>query len=65
MVEKTGKEEVAGRRDFLKLASVGTALGGAAMVVGKPVTADAAELEAGSGYRKSEHVKAYYNSAKF
>ncbi len=59
--EKTAED----RRDFLKLASLGTVLGGAAIAAGG--TAEAAESveDAGGGYRESEHVKAYYRSARF
>lgn len=59
--EKTAED----RRDFLKLASLGTVLGGAAIATGG--TAEAAETidETGSGYRESQHVKTYYKSARF
>lgn len=55
------------RRDFLKLAGLGTAAAGGA-VVASATGAEAAEPEAGkssAGYRESEHVKAFYASARF
>ena len=61
------KEEkgVEARRDFLKLASLGTVLGGAAIAAG--TNAQAAETidETASGYRESTHVKTYYESTRF
>ena len=61
---KTDKE-VEGRRDFLKLASVGTVLGGAALAVGGNAQAAETVEETGSGYRETAHVKAYYDSTRF
>lgn len=59
--EKTAED----RRDFLKLAGLGTVLGGAAIATGG--TAEAAETvdETGGGYRETQHVKTYYQSARF
>ncbi len=59
------EENVEGRRDFLKLASLGTVLGGAALVTGG--NAQAAETQDGtnSGYRDSAHVRTYYDSTRF
>ncbi len=59
------EENVEGRRDFLKLASLGTVLGGAAIATGG--TANAAESieEPGSGYSETAHVKTYYDSTRF
>ena len=59
-----GKQR-ANRRDFLKLASLGTVTGGAALVAGTSAKADETEIEKGSGYRETEHVKTYYNLARF
>lgn len=58
-------KSVEGRRDFLKLASLGTVLGGAAAVVGGGAQAAETIGETGSGYRESAHVKTYYDSARF
>lgn len=55
----------ADRRSFLKLAGIGTLTGGAAMAVGKaPVLASEIAPD-GKSYRETEHVKAFYASARF
>lgn len=61
------KEEkgVEGRRDFLKLASLGTVLGGAALATGGTAQASETVDETGSGYRETAHVKTYYESTRF
>lgn len=62
----TGKPEKTdeGRRSFLKLAAV-SAPAAAATATGT-TAADAAEPEAeGTGLRKTAHVKAYLDSARF
>jgi len=52
-------------RNFLRLAGLGVAAGGAA-VVGGPGEAKAAETsETSDGYRETEHVKTYYKLARF
>ncbi len=54
------------RRGFLRLASLGTVAGGAALVTGATAeTAAAATPGGGQGYRETEHVKTYYASARF
>ena len=62
----TNREEknATDRRDFLKLASLGTVMTGATIVAGN---AQASEIEEpkGSGYRETAHVKTYYDLAKF
>ena len=59
------KEEVS-RRAFFGAAGKGAAIGLGA-VVAAASGAQAAEVEDPSGlnYRESDHVKTYYNSAKF
>ena len=52
------------RRDFLKLASV-TAPAAAVAVVAGAETAEAAEVAGSGGYRKTEHVEKYLESARF
>jgi hypothetical protein len=54
------------RRDFLKLAGVGT-LGGAAAAVAAAVPATAAvePPEGAAGYRETAHVKKAYELARF
>jgi hypothetical protein len=60
------KPEVkAGRRDFLKLAGVATVSGGAALAAGGiDAEASVAQKET-NGYRETDHVRAYYDSARF
>lgn len=60
------KEATTGRRDFLKLAGLGTVVGGAALVTGREPS-EAAEPVSGkaSGYRDTEHVRTYYSTARF
>ena len=53
----------AGRREFFKLAGAGAVAGGAAMVAGTP-EAEAAAVEGGAGYRETDHVRRYYDSAR-
>ena len=54
------------RRGFLKVAGLGTIVGGAALATGAaPEAAEAATPEAGQGYRETAHVKAYYEGARF
>lgn len=52
------------RRDFLKLATVAAPAAAAAAATGTG-TAEAAAPESGSGYRKTEHVRKYLDSARF
>ena len=56
--------DTADRRDFLKLAGLGSLAGGATLVTG---TAEAAapSSEAGNGYRETDHVKKVYEAARF
>ena len=57
---------VADRRRFLKLAAAGTVTGGAAVVAGTADAAPALPATADDGlYRESEHVKRYYELARF
>ncbi|MEM5473669.1 twin-arginine translocation signal domain-containing protein [Hoeflea sp. AS60] len=54
------------RRGFLKFAGLGTIASGAALVTGNASEAtDIAEPQAGAGYRETDHIKAYYASARF
>ena len=53
------------RRDFLKLATVGSVSGAAAAVVGTS-SADAEVVrETAAGYRETAHVKQAYDLARF
>lgn len=57
----------ADRRSFLKLASLGTVVGGASLAL-SPDKAEASVKQAsehGAGYRETDHVKTYYDSTRF
>ncbi|MCK0104273.1 twin-arginine translocation signal domain-containing protein [Pseudohalocynthiibacter sp. F2068] len=59
------KEKTApSRRDFLKLAGTGAPAAAAALAI-SGTDAEAEEVEAGSGLRKTEHVKKYLETARF
>ena len=59
------KDVKAGRRDFLKLAGVAAVTGGTALAAGKS-DAQATEVKSDAGgYRETEHVRTYYESARF
>ncbi len=62
-VSKKNDEAVAGRRDFLKLATVGAPAAVAATVAtgGHALAAEPTEL----GYSETPHVKAYLESCRF
>lgn len=56
----------ADRRNFLKLAGVGAVTGGVALVGGKSVVeASTTADETGRLYKESDHIKTYYNLARF
>lgn len=59
------KKATADRRSFLKLAGVGTLTGGAAMALGKSPAEASEAAQDGKSYRETEHVKAFYESARF
>ena len=59
------EESVEARRDFLKLASLGTVLGGAAIAAGGSAQAAETLEETGSGYRETAHVKSFYDTTRF
>lgn len=59
------RKSVEDRRDFLKLATYGTVLGGAAIAAGGAAQAASASRDEGSGYRETDHVKTYYKLARF
>ena len=63
-MDKGEKKGGSSRRDFLKLAGT-TAPAALAAAVVAPAEAAAEEAPQGSGYRKTEHVKAYLASARF
>jgi nitrous oxide reductase len=65
MTDNKEKKGVEDRRDFLKKAALSVAAAGTAAVASKSVSADAALDTSGSGYRVTDHVKAFYKSARF
>ena len=65
MEQKKRNKAVEDRRDFLKRSAVTAAVAGAVAVAGKSATAGETEVPSGAGYRETEHVKAFYNSARF
>ena len=62
-MSKKEDEAVTGRRNFLKLATVGAPAAAAATVAtgGQAVAAEPTEL----GYAETAHVKAYLDSCRF
>jgi len=65
MTKEQDEKSVAARRDFLKLATVGTVLGGAAIAAGGKAQAAVSPETEGGGYRETDHVKRYYDLARF
>ncbi|MGI9350465.1 MAG: twin-arginine translocation signal domain-containing protein [Rhizobiaceae bacterium] len=65
MAENRDEKIAKDRRDFLKMASLGSMAGGAAIATGGVAQAASSEEEKGSGYRETGHVKTYYELAKF
>ncbi len=65
MESKKRKGSVEDRRDFLKRSALTAAAAGAVAVAGKAATASENKAPTGAGYRETEHVKAFYNSARF
>jgi len=65
MEMKKREDAVEDRRDFLKRSAVTAAAAGAVAVAGKAATASEIEVPSSAGYRETEHVKAFYNSAWF
>ena len=60
------KKAVADRRSFLKLAGAGTVAGGIALVSGKEVAeAAVAADDKDRLYKETDHVKTYYELARF
>jgi hypothetical protein len=59
------QEQVAKRRDFLKLAGLGTLSGAAVVAAGTPPAEAKSEAPQGDGYRETAHVKKVYELARF
>ncbi|MFD1694704.1 twin-arginine translocation signal domain-containing protein [Roseibium aestuarii] len=67
MTDKKSKSQAgegAGRRDFLKLAGLGTLASGATLVAGEAVAAETPS-ETAAGYRETDHVRKVYETARF
>jgi hypothetical protein len=65
MTDTKDKKGVEDRRDFLKKAALSVAAAGTAAVASKSASADEALDTSGNGYRVTDHVKAFYKSARF
>ena len=65
MESKKREGSVEDRRDFLKRSAVTAAAASSLAVAGKAAIASETEVPTGAGYRETEHVKAFYNSARF
>ena len=65
MANNNEKKGVDDRRDFLKKAALSVAAAGTAAVASKSAGADEALDTSGNGYRVTDHVKAFYKSARF
>ena len=65
-MQEKRQSAVTDRRNFLRLAGIGTVAGGVALVAGKePVKAETAATPKKGLYRESDHVKTYYQLARF
>lgn len=54
------------RRGFLKLAGLGGVASGASILAAQPVqAAETVSGVTGAGYSETDHVKAFYKTAKF
>jgi hypothetical protein len=65
MESKNKKDAVDDRRDYHKLYALYVEAAGAVAVAGKAASASEVEVPSGAGYRETEHVKAFYASARF
>lgn len=64
-MKKQDDKVVTDRRSFLKLAGAGVAASGAAVAAGGPAAAAADSKQRESLYRETDHVKRYYELARF
>lgn len=65
METKKEKQQVA-RRDLLKIAGLGGVVGAAAIATSASKAEAATKMDTkSSGYRETEHVRTYYDLAKF
>jgi hypothetical protein len=65
MSEKKERGADKSRRDFLRIAGIGTVTGGAALAVGSAPAAAETRADGSLGYRETDHVKTFYKLAKF
>ena len=65
MTKKQEEMNVEDRRDFLKKAALSVAAAGSVAVASKTATAGETVEATGTGYRETDHVMAFYNSARF
>jgi len=66
MSDNEKKKANTDRRSFLKLAGLGAVSGSAALVTGTHTVEAAKDAKAAEGlYRETEHVRRYYELAKF
>lgn len=62
----TEKVKATSRRDALKAIGLGVGVAGAAAVASTPAKAlDTGAEKKGAGYRETDHVKTYYDLARF
>lgn len=57
------EKPTAKRREFLKLVGLGSVAGAATLVTGKPAAADEPKSQS-PGYRETEHIRKYYETAR-
>ena len=65
MTNKKEKKGVDDRRDFLKKAALSVAAAGTSAVASMSASDYEALDTSGTGYRVTDHVKAFYKSARF
>ncbi len=64
-MSKQKKVSMAKRREFLKLAGLGTLAGATAAASGARVAQAASQEDGAAGYRETAHVKKVYELSKF
>ena len=65
MTEQNTDKAVRSRRAFLKGAGVASVAAAVSIVAKDEAEAKSVEAQDTSGYRETDHVKAYYETAKF
>jgi nitrous oxide reductase len=63
METKKTEAKVAARRDFLKLSALGAVAG--AVATGTPAQASEVKTVSNGDYQETDHVKSFYESARF